>query len=76
LIGVFKPSILKAQGLQHMAAVKFRKSYGIVLHLLDPDGGLERLVSPMGASICSSIKRIEGAARSADEMSAGWITDD
>jgi hypothetical protein len=61
-------------------AVKFYASYGIVLHLLDPDGGLERLVSPMGASIRSSIKRIKETANVQDQEgadeTADWITDD
>jgi hypothetical protein len=59
-----------------MASVKFYASYGIVLRLLDPDGDLERLVSPMGASIRSSIARIDEAARGNDKMTAEWITDD
>jgi hypothetical protein len=76
LIGHARAGILEAWSFSNLAAVKFRASYGIVLHLLDPDGGLERLVLPMGASIRCSIARIDEAARDDDKMTAEWITDD
>jgi hypothetical protein len=76
LMGRFKRSILKGWGSKTMAAVKFKASYGIVLRLLGPDGDLDRLVSPMSASIRSSIARIDKAAQGDNEMVAEWITDD
>jgi hypothetical protein len=69
-MGRFKRSILKGWGSKTMAAVKFKASYGIVLRLLGPDGDLDRLVSPMSASIRSSIARIDKAARGDNEMVA------
>jgi len=59
-----------------MAAMKFRRSYGIVLHMIDADDDLDRVVLPLGASIRASIARIYEAVRSDDEMRAEWITDD
>lgn len=59
-----------------MAAMKFSRSYGIVLHMIDADDDLDRIVLPMGASIRASIARIDEAGRSDDEMTAEWITGD
>ena len=50
--------------------MKFRRSYGIVLHMIDADDDLDRIVLPLGASIRASIARIDEAGRSDDEMTA------
>jgi len=46
------------------------------LRLLDPDGDLEHLVSPMGASIRSSIAKDRPGSTRKRQMSTEWITDD
>ena len=39
--------------------VEFRASYGILLRFLNPDGSLDRLLSPIGTSISNSIYTID-----------------
>ena len=51
-----------------MRPMKFRRLYGIVLHMIDADDDLDCVVLPMGASIRASIAGIDEGGRSDNEM--------